>query len=81
MGDKLKQVPMSLREAHADVQFKAMLNSGDRYAYAGALTGTVARLKAFNDCNAVLLPETFFPVGVGIALPKGVVHKKYFDKV
>ena len=81
LGDKLRQAPASLREAKAGVRFKAMLSSGDTYAYAGALTGTVAKLKASNDCNAVILPETFFPVGVGIALPKGAVYKKYFDKV
>lgn len=52
-----------------------------KVAYTGDLTGTIQRIRSEQACNVVLLPETFLSAGIGIALPKGAVYKKYFDQV
>ncbi len=33
-----------------------------------------------SQCNAAIIPETFYPSGYGIALPKGTPYKPFFDK-
>ena len=52
-----------------------------KYVYSGDRTGIIQKLRKLADCNVVMLPGTYFSSGIGIALPKGSLHKKYFDKM
>lgn len=52
-----------------------------RYVYMGE--GADLDGVRLNDpmCDITTLPETFFPSGLGIALPSGTPYKVFFDKM
>jgi hypothetical protein len=77
LSDKMKQQKISKMRDSSEI-FELMRTQ--KVAYSGDHTGTVMKIRDSGDCDVVILPDTFMPSGIGIAVPKGAVYKKHFDK-
>ena len=50
---------------------RLLLNSTQLYAYMDDKTGIEQYLYSLRQCGYMMIPENFYPSGLGIALPKG----------
>ena len=79
--DVYKKLSRKLELTRNTPQQMLALMGESKVAYTGDKTGMDDLKRSNSDCNIVILPETYFASGLGIVLPKGALHRKYFDKV
>ena len=80
LGDKVREQPEHIRTMTSSSKMFALLQTG-KYVYTADQTGCQIKRRQTRDCNVVILPQTYLAAGIAIALPKGALHKKYFDQV
>ena len=79
LWEKYERQPTWLRSDNDTVLFN-ILPTG-KYAYTQDETYTKIRLRQLGDCDIVMLKDSYYPSEMALALPKGAIYKKYFDKV
>ena len=52
-----------------------------KFSFTSDKTELMYYMRKLRYCDLVLLRETYFPAGLGFALPRGAIHRKYFDDV
>ena len=62
------------------VALRRLLNSSDLWAHVDDMNGVLQYMYSIKRCEWRMIPETFFPSGLAIALPKGSPFNKLISK-